>query len=257
MISKFNYKAILKAMFLDKLISASEAKRIDLNIKQSMTADVSPLVAIARNLPTHLITQKKINLEQLCEWFAEQCDLDYYHIDPLNIDIDSVSQIVSPEYANKNGLLAIKSTNDSVTIAVKNPFDLNWKDSLSRLLRKDIAVVIANPNDIDRYASEFFNLAKSISQSRISDESTGVTIQQNLEQLVDLARTGQLDAEDHHIVQVVDWLLQYAFEQRASDIHLEPRKERGEIRFRIDGVLHYATTCLPMLCWRSLVALKH
>ena len=39
-------------------------------------------------------------------------------------------------------------------------------------------------------------------------------------------------------MQVVDWLWQYAFDQRASDIHLEPRREMGVIRFRIDGVLH-------------------
>jgi len=43
----------------------------------------------------------------------------------------------------------------------------------------------------------------------------------------------------------VDWLLQYAFEQRASDIHLEPRKEIGKIRFRIDGVLHHAYQVPP------------
>lgn len=237
MISKFHTKAILKAMFADKQISAKEAKRIDANIGDS---DKNPLVAIANNLPMALSSKTKINLDQLSEWFAGQCDMDYYHIDPLNIDISSVGQVMSSHYARKHGLLALETTDDSVTLAIKNPFDLSWKESLSNLLRKDIKLVITNPNDIDRYIGEFANLAKSISKSSISDERTGITTQQNLEQLVDLARSGQLDAEDHHIVQVVDWLLQYAFEQRASDIHLEPRKERGDIRFRIDGVLHHA-----------------
>ncbi len=256
MISKFHTKSILKAMFADKQISAEEAKRIDANTKESELSGDNPLIAIARSLPTQLSTEKKINLEQLCEWFAQQCGLDYYHIDPLNIDISSVSQVVSPEYAKKNGLIAVKNTNDTVTIAIKNPFNLSWKDSLSRILRKDIELVISNPNDIDRYASEFFSLAKSIGQSRITDERTGTSLQQNLEQLVDLARSGQLDAEDHHIVQVVDWLLQYAFEQRASDIHLEPRKERGEIRFRIDGVLHYAYHVPPNVMLAIIGRLK-
>ncbi|MBX2849052.1 MAG: GspE/PulE family protein [Acidiferrobacterales bacterium] len=256
MISKFDTKSILKAMFQDKLISAEEAKRIDGNITQSKSQDINPLIAIARNLPTRLASDKKINLDDLCEWFANQCGLEYYHIDPLNIDISSVSQIVSPEYASKNGIIAIKNTTERVTFAVKNPFDLSWKDGLAKLLRKDIELVIANPNDVDRYASEFFNLAKSISKSRITDEQAGGSLQQNLEQLVDLARTGQLDAEDHHIVQVVDWLLQYAFEQRASDIHLEPRKERGEIRFRIDGVLHYAYHVPPSVMLAIIGRLK-
>ena len=256
MISDFQTKSILKAMFVEKQISAEEAKRIDANTRNSESSGDNPLIAIARCLPTHLSTEKKINLEQLCEWFAEQCDLNYYHIDPLNIDIASVSQVMSPEYASKNGLIAVENTADSVTIAVKNPFDTGWKDSLSNLLRKDIKLVISNPNDIDRYASEFFSLAKSITQSRITDDQTGVSLQQNLEQLVDLARSGQLDAEDHHIVQVVDWLLQYAFEQRASDIHLEPRKERGEIRFRIDGVLHYAYHVPPNVMLAIIGRLK-
>jgi len=84
-------------------------------------------------------------------------------------------------------------------------------------------------------------LAKSLKKSSINNSLGSVNLQQNLEQLVDLGRTGQLDAEDHHIIQLVDWLLQYAFEQRASDIHLEPRKDVGKVRFRIDGILHKAT----------------
>ena len=240
MISNFDSKSILKALFIDKQITSTEAKRINTNLSSNKALDNNPLIAIASQLPAHATIDKKISLEQLCEWFANQCDLEYFHVDPLNIDIASVTEVTSSEYAKKNGILAVKNTKDTVTIAVKNPFNLSWKDNLSGLLRKDIELVFTNPNDIDRYADEFFSLAQSISKSTITDERTGVTLQQNLEQLVDLARTGQLDAEDHHIVQVVDWLLQYAFEQRASDIHLEPRKDKGEIRFRIDGVLHYA-----------------
>ena len=256
MISKLTTKSILKAMFMDHQISAGEAKRIDGNIKDSRREPGHPLVGIARNLPTHVKTDSKINLEQLCEWFAEQCEMEYYHIDPLNIDIGSVTQVMAPQYAKQHGLLPVKNDNDRVTLAVKNPLDLSWKDNLSSLLRKEIDLVFANPNDIDRYINEFYSLAKSISKSRITDEQTGTTLQQNLEQLVDLGRRGQLDAEDHHIVQVVDWLLQYAFEQRASDIHLEPRKERGEIRFRIDGVLHYAYQVPPNVLLAIIGRLK-
>lgn len=240
-------------MFLDKQISASEAKRIDANIGDSSK---NPLIAIASNLPNRFQTKEKINLEQLCEWFADQCGLDYYNIDPLNIDIAAVTEVVSAQYAKTHGLIAVENNKDNVTLAIKNPLDLSWKEKLTGLLRKEIKLVFANPNEIDRYTGEFFSLAKSIGKSTISDERTGVTLQQNLEQLVDLARSGQLDAEDHHIVQVVDWLLQYAFEQRASDIHLEPRKERGEIRFRIDGVLHYAYHVPPNVMLAVIGRLK-
>src|SRR5690606_22604553 len=64
---------------------------------------------------------------------------------------------------------------------------------------------------------------------------SGVT---NLEQLLELGRLKDLDANDQHVVNIVDWLLQYAFEQRASDIHIEPRRDISHVRFRIDGVLY-------------------
>lgn len=242
---EFNAKEVLRALYREREITAAEARRIDANLKFNANEDTHPLVNVARSLPTHADTENKLTLDQLCEWYAEYCDLEYFHIDPLNIDVPSVTSVVAPDYARTNGLLAVAVDRDNVTIAVKNPLDLSWRESLSSLLRKDIKVVLANPNDIDRYINEFYSLARSIKQSSINNEDAGINLQQNLEQLVDLGRRGQLDAEDHHIVQVVDWLLQYAFEQRASDIHLEPRKDRGEIRFRIDGVLHYAYQVPP------------
>ena len=255
-IEKLNHKSILKAMYKDQLITADEAKRIDANLKQPQTKESHPLTAVARNLPTHAQTNKKISLDELSEWFAEQCDIPYFYIDPLKINIASVTKVVASQYARQNGILAVKNETDLVTIAVKNPLDLSWKDKLSSLLRKDIDVVFANPSDVDRYINEFYNLASSLSKSTINDDKGNLTIQQNLEQLVDLGRSGQLDAEDHHIVQVVDWLLQYAFEQRASDIHLEPRKEIGKIRFRIDGVLHHAYQVPPNVLLAVIGRLK-
>ncbi len=244
-LEKLNHKSILKAMFKAGMISVAEAKRIDANLLNVNPAPSHPLVGIARSLPSHQETGEKITLEPLCEWFAKSISVDYFYIDPLNIDIAAVTKVIASDYAKRHGFLAVKAAPDRVTLAVKNPLDLSWKDDLEKLLRKDIDIVFANPLDVDRYVSEFYNLARSISKSNINDDRTGASLQQNLEQLVDLGRSGQLDAEDHHIVQLVDWLLQYAFEQRASDIHLEPRKERGEVRFRIDGMLHHAYQVPP------------
>ncbi|RBP47099.1 GspE/PulE family protein [Arenicella xantha] len=255
-IEKLTHKSILKAMFKDQMISVAEAKRIDVNLAGSINDPIHPLTGIAKSLPEHQQLGIKITLEYLCEWFAKQVDVPYFVIDPLKIDIGAVTQVVAPQYAKKHGILAVSSTPEFVTLAVKNPLDLSWRDDLENILRREVRVVFANPNDVERYISEFYTLAKSISQSTISDERAGVSIQQNLEQLVDLGRRGQLDAEDHHIVQLVDWLLQYAFEQRASDIHLEPRKTMGEIRFRIDGILHHAYQVPPNVLLAIIGRLK-
>ena len=125
-------------MFKDQLISSDEAKRILANSNQPQNKVIHPLVGISRNLPTHLQTQKKIALEELCEWFAEKCEVPYFYIDPLKINIAAVTKVVASQYARQNGILAVKNESDLVTIAVKNPLDLGWKDKLSSLLRNTL-----------------------------------------------------------------------------------------------------------------------
>ena len=98
-IVKFNHKSILKQMFKDQLVSATEAKRIDTNISKSNKLDQNPLLAINTSLPTHVVTEKSIPLDDLCEWFAGAVNLDFFLIDPLKIYIASVTNIVSSDYA--------------------------------------------------------------------------------------------------------------------------------------------------------------
>src|SRR5882724_1414279 len=113
----------------------------------------------------------------------------------------------------------------------------DWEKEHAPIIKRDIKRVIANPLDIERYQVEFYNLAKSIKGA--GKNTAGATGLSNFEQLVELGKSDKpVDANDAHVVRIVDWLWQYAFEQRASDIHVEPRREQGIVRFRIDGVLH-------------------
>ena len=122
-------------------------------------------------------------------------------------------------------------------IATAEPYVRDWEPELARMIKREIQRVIANPLDIERYQVEFYNLAKSIKGA--GQKNAGQSGLSNFEQLVELGKSDKpLDANDAHVVRMVDWLWQYAFEQRASDIHIEPRRELGIVRFRIDGVLH-------------------
>ena len=253
-IDRLSTKSVLKALFKDKQISAGEAKRIDANL--SDLGSQHPLSAIAANMPARLNSTTRISHDELYEWYAAQVGVPYQHIDPLKIDIGSVTKVFSAQYAKQNGLLVLDANSERVLVACKDPQNLHWRDELSHLIRREIEVVFANPSEIDLYQGEFYTLARSISRSSISSNKGGGSLEQSLEQLVELGRQGQLDAEDHHIVQVVDWLLQYAYEQRASDIHLEPRKDMGEIRFRIDGVLHHAYQVPPNVMMAIIGRLK-
>ena len=178
-----------------------------------------------------------LHAESLTEWLAGRLQMPYYHIDPLEIDLRAVTAVMSSEYASRRSILPVEVDRKQVTIATSEPFVTNWEQELSEMLRLTIRRVLASPVDIERYQGEFYNLARSVKRAEAAGvQSSGIT---NFEQLVELGKAGrQLDANDHHIVHLVDWLWQYAFDQRASDIHLEPRRDVGLIRFRIDGVLH-------------------
>lgn len=239
----FTIKPILKDMVTSELISSDEASRIYSNFKDDDKKHLNPLVAISSTIPSAKTDNKKLSLADLCEWAARETGFEYYHIDPLKIDVGPLMDIVSYQYAEQNHILPIKATASTVVFATSKPHSMKWQQELEQLLNREVSFVFANPKEIDRYRSEFYALAKSISKAKDLDTSTD--IRESLDQLVELGRTGQLDAEHHHVIQVVDWLLQYAFDQRASDIHLEPRKERGEIRFRIDGVLQHVYQVPP------------
>ena len=143
MIDKLTHKSILKAMFKDDMITVAEAKRIDVNLMDPGAKEAHPVVGISRSLPTHQKTGNKISLDALCQWFAEQLDVNYFNIDPLKIDIASVTQVVAPQYARQHGFLAVAADKDMVTLAAKNPLDLSWKEGLEKLLRKQIRIVFA------------------------------------------------------------------------------------------------------------------
>ena len=197
-----------------------------------------PLVVIAdQQWRTTRPVERLLTLELLTEWLAKRTGMDYMHIDPLKIDFTGVADVMSSAYAGRFGILPVLVNSREVVIATAEPFVREWVAELEPILRKPIRRVIANPDDIARYLVEFFNLAKSVKKAAARGEVTaGLS---SFEQLVELGKGNrQYDANDQHIIHIVDWLWQYAFDQRASDIHIEPRRELGIVRFRIDGVLH-------------------
>ena len=181
--------------------------------------------------------KKTLNLEALTEWLAQKVGIPYLHIDPFKIDFASVTKVMSSAYAGRYKILPVGVTATEAVIATCEPHVREWEPELARILRKEIKRVIVNPTDINTYLVEFYNLARSV-KGASAQHGAALSEITNFEQLVQLGSSGKLDANDQHIVRLVDWLLQYAFDQRASDIHVEPRRDVANVRFRIDGVLH-------------------
>lgn len=210
-----------------------------------------PFAFIGKQKLTHHKTGGKLTEESICEWAAVEAQLDYYRIDPLEVDVAAVTSAMSYAFSERHKILAIKVSKDELTVACSEPNITSWVQDLEHVSRRSIVRVIAMPSEIERHRVEFYQLANSI--NRASSQHGGISGIQNLESMLELGKAGAPDANDEHIVNVVDWLLQYAFEQRASDIHIEPRRELGKVRFRIDGVLHLVYE-LPAQVTQAVVA---
>jgi general secretion pathway protein E len=228
---------VLDALVSDKLVGRKEADAL-IAERRMHRGDHHPLVIISdQKWKTLTPPNKVMHLEWLTEWLAQKTGLGYFHIDPLKINFSAVTDVMSNAYATRFKILPVEVSSREVVIATGEPYVREWEKELKPILRLEIRRVIANPLDIARYQVEFYNLARSVKgAAEKGDQRSGIG---NFEQLVELGKTNkQFDANDQHIVHVVDWLWQYAFDQRASDIHVEPRRDMGIVRFRIDGVLH-------------------
>jgi general secretion pathway protein E len=236
---RLNPAIILLALVQDGKIDQDEHDRVAENVKLSSQAGHA-LVEIARRRP-HTRDGKVLGLDELFSWLAGHTKLPLMHIDPLKVNVGKIGELMSASYAQRFRILPLEVRKDEVVIACAEPFDDAWVSELTPMLRKTIVRVLAKPDDIERYTAEFFSLARSVKGAQKANPTSGGVSQSNFEQLVELGKSGKsFDANDQHIVTIVDWLLQYAFEQRASDIHFEPRRDAGAVRFRIDGVLHSA-----------------
>ncbi len=219
----------------DGLITAEDAARVTARFR----AGASSLHALVRLGGAGLVrkgSQQALDTEQLTEWLAGRCRLPYLRIDPLRVDVGRVADVMSVQYAQSRHALPVTVGTAEVVIATAEPFDTAWIPEIEAHTRRSVKLVVANPEDLRRYTTEFYALARSVRAAQKNGENATTS---SFEQLVELGKTSKtLDANDQGVVQVVDWLWGYAFDQRASDIHLEPRRDMGAIRFRIDGVLH-------------------
>jgi general secretion pathway protein E len=228
---------VLADLVTDGLVPRDAADALAAN-RRFARADVHPLVVIAdQKWKDPRSPRKLLHLEALTQWLADRVQLPYLHIDPFKIDFAAVTKTMSSAYAERYRILPVAINTREVTIAVCEPFVREWEEQIRHVLRLEIKRVIASPIDIQSYLVEFYSLAKSVKGATAKDKGAVADIA-NFEQLVQLGRSGKLDANDQHIVHICDWLFNYAFEERASDIHLEPRRDAGNVRFRIDGALH-------------------
>ena len=231
----------------DGLLDAAQADAL------RRQAALQPIPALH---PLCHVAHGTLTLDALCAWLARRTSLPYVRIDPLHIDFSQVADVMTAGYAARFNILPVECTPERIVIATAQPYALAWQAELGTVAPRKLSLAIANPVHIADAIAQFFSLASAVKVAKLAS-TQDLALRQNVEQLVELGRgKASLDANDQHVVRIVDWLWQYAFAQRASDIHLEPKRDAGLVRLRIDGMLHQAYHVPPVVLLAMTARIK-
>jgi len=223
---------VVRQLVADRWLSQSDCERVlAIGDRERMGHPIALLAEM--NFRTPDADRRLLDLESLTQWLADKVKLPYQHIDPLRVDFTRVVDVMSSAYATGHSILPIAVKTSEIVVATCEPYLSDWVREIEQISKKSVQRVVANPVDIARYTTEFYKLAQQVKGATKTGTSNPLS---NFEQLVELG--SKVEANDAHVIHIVDWILQYAFDQRASDIHLEPKRDQGVVRFRIDGVLH-------------------
>ncbi len=254
----FSDQAVCLALVKQGLISREQAKRV-IRQKEKVRAGIEKnKQKRSKDIPaeSRIINPTTI-IDVICALALERADrsgqiidedlvyqalaaywgIPYQKIDPLDLELNLVTTTIPRSFAKKHLVLPVGVSDGSLVVAASNPFDTEVIEDISRVSHMPVKVVVSSKTDIIRLIDEMFGFKRSIAQAEIYFTGPSVDLG-NLEQYVRLKSPDELPENDQHIVNAVNYLLSYAFEQRASDIHIEPKRDDLLVRMRIDGVLH-------------------
>jgi len=269
----FNSKIVCHTLVSHKLITREQAKeifrqkdRIRESIEKNKEERSKSIPAGVRIInPTTIvdvIVELKFNRadkpalildeDAIFQALAAEWGQPYLKIDPLELELNLVTTIIPRSFAMKHLMLPVGVKSGYLIVATSNPFNTEAINDINRVSHMPLKMVVSSKTDIIRLIDEMFGFKRSIAQAEIYFAGPAVDLG-NLEQYVRLKSPDELPANDQHIVNAVNHLLSYAFDQRASDIHIEPKRDSLLIRMRIDGILHTVYT-LPKKVHSAIVS---
>jgi general secretion pathway protein E len=197
----------------------------------------------------------ELDLDRIMEAVAAESGLPYEKIDPTRLDLRWITGALSRPFARKHCVLPLRRQGDEMWVAVENPFDHGLFETLRGMTRATIRPVLTSKADILRLIAEIYGFRSSVrAAEKDFGGGPGAAVDLgNLEQFFSLKSVDAIEADDKHVINAIDFLLHYALDQRASDIHVEPKREHGQVRLRIDGVLH-STHRVPRVVHPAFVA---
>lgn len=229
-------RVIIDELVAGGLLSEESAKLSRAVIKDSGKPGLGALAQMAsKEWVNQLDKDKRLSSDFLARWLAGKLGMPFYRIDSLELDAAVVTNALHYKTAQRYQVLPVQIGDDFVTVATTEPFNQNWHDEIHRQTKRNPRLVIADPTVIKDKIEEVYNLARFVG-SAAGSVRTDPSAVRNLEQLL---KVDGSDADsEQNIVKIVDWLLQYAIKEKASDIHIEPKREKVLVRLRIDGLLN-------------------
>ena len=251
---KITLDEVIEGLKNDKLISQADYDRIFKSLK---LARFHPLVSVGKMAFKHPTEPKTIlDTEWLTQWYAGKLGMGYVDIDPLKMDIGEITKLLPKAFIKRIAVLPVQITPTKAVFATAEPFERDWLLDTSASIKRDVEVVLGNPEKITRYIEEFFEVRSAMNQ--VGDVESEFGDQNALDKMVG-SEKGEFKADDGNVAKIVDWLFQFASTERATDIHLEPREGQAQMRFRIDGNLRVvykfdAKVFIPVLSRLKIIA---
>ncbi len=259
---KFNYNRAHRKLTLEEsltglvdsgLISSDQAQFIR---KKKSRSRQHPLISIADcDIPDRRVEGRKLSLDDLVKWLANYSETEYYHIDTLKIDIDKITTILPKAYVKRLGILPVEAPDGEVVICTAEPFQTDWIDEVERITKRKVVLRVASPLSIETCVEDFYTVRKAVSKL-MKDRGLSKDRSPELDKMLQISSRLTQGSDEEGISGIVDWLFQYAWEERASDIHLEPKAGQGIVRFRVDGTLRIVYKFDPEIMLSVLSRLK-
>ena len=216
-----------------------EAKLLPNRVRTSSAYEQKSLaydLILRLKLPNGRDSGAPLNEVDVAQAIAADAKLGHMRIDSLSLNADLIESKMSRPFARRHRMIPIEMVNGRLRVACANPYDIEGIDSFKRIAGANIELIVASEPDVIKALTEFYGLRQSVKKAE-RDLTGGIDLG-NLEQLVRMKSEAEIESSDAHVVRAVEFMLQHAFDCRASDIHVEPKREDSLIRFRIDGVLH-------------------
>ncbi|PIE60859.1 MAG: type II secretion system protein E, partial [Desulfobacterales bacterium] len=251
-------KTVCQALISARLISADQARDLikkERQLRESIvkktsgkpmtSADKAKAIAalsfvdviVHLNIDRQDKPGKPIDEDLIYRALAAHWGLPYKKIDPLKLELKFVTGTISKSFALKHLLLPMEMAAGKLVVATPDPFNHEAIADVERAAKLKVTPIVSSRSDIIKLIREFFGFQHSISAAEDLFSKKGVDLG-NLEQFVSISAMDELPSTDQHIVNAVNHLFTYSFDQKASDIHIEPKREVCLVRMRIDGALH-------------------